>query len=101
MSFNAFPCTQCGLCCQNVHLPVETRFLDRGDGTCRHYHEPSKNCSIYSERPDICRVDRQYELNYVKQYGWDEFVSINLEACASLQGKRQTNPAITTILELT
>jgi len=93
MPSNPFPCTQCGLCCQNVHLSVETRFLDRGDGTCRHYQEYDKTCSIYSERPDICRVDRQYELSYAKQYQWDEFVAINLEVCVFLQEQEASNPS--------
>ncbi|MHB0807182.1 YkgJ family cysteine cluster protein [Stutzerimonas nitrititolerans] len=82
---HVFPCTQCGLCCQNVHLAEETHFLDRGDGTCRHYEATSKECSIYPERPDICRVDRQYSLHYNQQYSWDEFVILNIQACELLQ----------------
>lgn len=80
-----FPCSQCGLCCQHVHLAEETRFLDRGDGTCRHYDTASRGCSIYAERPDICRVDRQYEVNYAQQYTWEDFVTLNLQACELLQ----------------
>lgn len=85
---STFPCTQCGLCCQHVHLAAETRFLDRGDGTCRHYDVASKHCTIYTERPDICRVDRQYSMNYARQYTWEEFVTVNLQACTLLQAKR-------------
>ncbi|WP_394682227.1 YkgJ family cysteine cluster protein [uncultured Comamonas sp.] len=80
-----FPCTQCGLCCQHVHLSHATQFLDSGDGTCRHYDSLSKGCSIYAERPDICRVDRQYVLHYVQQYSWKEFVDLNLQVCRHLQ----------------
>ncbi|MBE0440387.1 MAG: YkgJ family cysteine cluster protein [Gammaproteobacteria bacterium] len=81
---NTFPCTQCGLCCQYVHLAEETRFLDRGDGVCGHYDAATKGCSIYDERPDICQVGKQYELNYRNRYTWDEFVSINLRVCQQL-----------------
>lgn len=81
----AFPCTQCGLCCQHVHLADETRFLDRGDGTCRHYDAASKSCTIYAERPDICRVDRMYALRYARQYTWEEFVALNLQVCTTLE----------------
>ncbi|WP_438766594.1 YkgJ family cysteine cluster protein [Kushneria sp. TE3] len=81
LAVKTFSCTQCGLCCRNVHLAEETRFLDRGNGACRHYNEAQKLCTIYSHRPDICRVDRQYELNYSKQYSWDEFVDLNLQVC--------------------
>jgi Fe-S-cluster containining protein len=84
---NPFPCTQCGLCCQNVHRADETRFLDRGDGTCQHYDAASKLCAIYHERPDICRVDRQYDMHYATQTSWDDFVTLNLKICAILQGK--------------
>lgn len=82
---NVFPCTQCGLCCQRVNLSLETRFLDRGDGICRHYDATSKGCIIYVERPDICRVDRQYLLTYSDHYTWNEFVAINISACSLLQ----------------
>lgn len=85
----SFPCTQCGLCCQHVYLAEETRFLDRGDGTCRHYDSANKGCSIYVQRPDICRVDRQYALRYTKQYTWNEFVALNLQACELLQAQQK------------
>lgn len=76
-----FPCTQCGLCCQHVHLADETQPLDRGDGTCKHYSDADKSCTIYTDRPDICRVDRQYELHYADQCSWSEFVDLNLQVC--------------------
>lgn len=80
-----FPCYKCGLCCTHVNLSEATRFLDRGDGTCSHYNEIEKLCSIYENRPDICRVDMQYKLNYSHQYSWEEFVQLNLLACESLK----------------
>lgn len=82
---NPFPCTRCGLCCRHVHLSDETRFLDRGDGTCLHYEDDSRGCSIYDERPDICRVDRQYTLRYARLYTWDEYVVANLAVCSALE----------------
>lgn len=82
---SVFPCTQCGLCCKHVYLAAETQFLDRGDGTCRHYDSTGKNCTIYEERPDICRVDRQYTVRYCQQYTWDEYVTLNLQVCTILQ----------------
>ena len=88
-----FPCSQCGLCCQFVNLAAETRFLDRGDGICRHYDVGSRGCGIYAERPDICRVDRQYELHYAQQYTWEEFVTMNLQACEILQKSTSSMPS--------
>jgi len=89
---SSFPCTQCGLCCQYVHLSQETQFLDRGDGTCMHYDAPTKACSIYTERPDICRVDRMYALHFVHQHTWDEFVALNLRVCAHLASQSTKSP---------
>ncbi|MCV9880422.1 YkgJ family cysteine cluster protein [Brenneria sp. KBI 447] len=85
---NAFPCTQCGLCCQRVNLAQETRYLDRGDGTCRHYDPESKGCRIYHQRPAICRVDLQYQLNYIHLYSWEEFVALNLSVCRQLNNEK-------------
>jgi len=84
-----FPCTQCGLCCQHVHLADETRFLDRGDGTCRHYSAASRQCTIYADRPDICRVDRQYALHYARLYNWEEFVALNVQVCRQLEAQSE------------
>lgn len=78
---NTFPCSKCGLCCQLVGTAQETKDLDRGDGVCLHYDEGTKLCSIYENRPDICRVDKQYSLNYSNEYDWETFVKINIKAC--------------------
>jgi Fe-S-cluster containining protein len=79
-----FPCTQCGACCQHVHLAEETRFLDRGDGTCKHYDNLSKSCAIYADRPVVCRVEQYYDTHYVSVYSWDEFIVLNQEVCSKL-----------------
>ncbi|WP_367066879.1 YkgJ family cysteine cluster protein [Oryzisolibacter sp. LB2S] len=79
-----FPCTECGRCCQNVHLSDETIFLDRGDGTCRYFDESTKHCSIYLKRPDICRVDVQFKQRFGRIYSWDEYVNRNLQVCKVL-----------------
>jgi Fe-S-cluster containining protein len=84
---NDFPCNRCGLCCQHVGLAPETRFLDRGDGACRHLDTVSKDCRIYEQRPDICRVDRQYTLNYSRSLSWEQYVALNLEVCSALQAR--------------
>lgn len=79
-----FPCFRCGACCRHVGAAQETQFLDRGDGTCRHFDALAQNCSIYEHRPDICRVDLQYQFNYRANYTWEEFIAINLQACEQL-----------------
>ncbi|PQJ97628.1 YkgJ family cysteine cluster protein [Chromatium okenii] len=82
---NAFPCNRCGACCQNTNLSTKTTFLDRGDGLCRYFNEEEKLCSIYNERPDICRIGLQYQLNYQDTIIWDDFVTLNLQACEYLR----------------
>lgn len=80
----AFPCSQCGLCCQHVNLAAETQFLDRGDGVCKHYNASEKSCEIYAQRPPVCRVEQHFDTRYVHLYTWDEFVEMNLKVCAAL-----------------
>lgn len=72
-------------------MAEETRFLDRGDGTCRHYEAVSKGCRIYHQRPDICRVDLQYRLNYAHVYSWEEFVALNEAVCQQLLEQENAN----------
>lgn len=79
-----FPCTRCGACCRNVHLAKETKFLDRGDGCCTHFDGGTNLCRIYQDRPDICRVDVQFQQNYSQKMSWDMFCALNLEACKQL-----------------
>lgn len=76
-----FPCIGCGACCRHVNLSEQTSYLDRGDGICQYYNETTKLCNIYEDRPDICRVRKQYELNYKNEYTWDQFVAINIQGC--------------------
>jgi Fe-S-cluster containining protein len=80
-----FPCNQCGACCRHVDRAIETQFLNRGDGICRHYQVETKLCTIYATRPLICQVERQYELNYQQLYSWQDFISLNREACLILE----------------
>lgn len=79
-----FPCVKCGLCCQRVSFADETRFLDRGDGTCRYFDATTRGCTIYSERPEVCRVDLYYERHYARIYSWEDFVELNLAVCRQL-----------------
>lgn len=72
-------------CCRRVHLLPETAAMDRGDGVCRHLDEDNAGCRIYDQRPDACRVDRQYELRYRQAMTWETFVRMNEAGCRQLQ----------------
>ncbi len=54
-----------------------------------HYDSALKGCGIYDERPDICRVDRQYTMNYASQFSWEKFVEVNMQVCVALQAKEE------------
>lgn len=78
-----YPCTSCGICCQNIAHIQELKKYDRGDGQCKYLKE--NKCSIYDIRPLICRVDAMYDSYYKHQISAEEFIAMNLEACKNLQ----------------
>ncbi len=54
-----------------------------------HFEETQKRCRIYAERPDICRIDRQYEDIYRLFMSWDAFVELNQAGCEALKKDQQ------------
>ena len=38
-----FPCTSCGLCCQNISTVVELKEFDLGNGVCKHLDTLNNN----------------------------------------------------------
>ena len=80
-----FPCNACGLCCLRVNKSVETAFLDRGDGVCRHLNEQQHLCTIYDKRPLVCRVTDYYQENLSSEISWETFVELNVQICNELQ----------------
>lgn len=80
-----FPCTICGVCCQNISTVQQLSEFDLGNGICKHYDVKSQECKIYDQRPEICRVDEMFELRYNKTYTMEEFYNINIIACNTLQ----------------
>ena len=67
-------CKKCGACCRVVNCPYLKDNL----------------CSIYEQRPDICRVDKMYEIliknNEITKERWYE---INKIVCNYLQAKEE------------
>lgn len=85
-----FPCYACGQCCKNVDKSDETKFLDRGDGTCLNFNEENMLCKIYEERPLVCRVEDYYKANLSDKYEWEAFIEINLQVCQILSKDQKT-----------
>jgi len=80
-----FPCNGCGRCCQLIDRSPATSAMDRGDGTCRHFDDATRGCTIYATRPLVCRVQDYYTLHLVDQIAWKDFVMINVAVCTQLQ----------------
>lgn len=78
-----FPCTSCGLCCRHIsHIEPLAKF-DRGDGVCIHLND--NLCSIYLDRPEICRIDVMYQKEYQAYFTQEQFYQANLKVCKDLQ----------------
>jgi hypothetical protein len=80
-----FKCNCCGECCRNLDKSDVYQNLDRGDGTCRYLE--GNLCSIYSQRPVLCRVDECYELYFKEQYSLEEYYEMNYRICKKLQNE--------------
>lgn len=80
-----FPCTSCGLCCQNIGSIEELKAYDLGNGVCKFYDGALKQCSIYESRPLCCKVKESYEKIYFKEFSRFSFYQANAEICNKLQ----------------
>ena len=71
-----FPSTMCGACCRRAFL-VGLPHL--ANGTCVYLKD--NECSIYSSRPDICRIDKGAEVCGVSK---PEFYRQNAAICNAM-----------------
>lgn len=82
-----FPCTNCGACCRSIDGTAFLVDYDLGNGQCKFLDDGNKQCTIYSDRPLICRIDEAYEKIFQAQYSKEEYYQLNAEACNQLQVK--------------
>jgi len=82
-----FPCSGCGLCCQNISKIKELKDYNLGNGVCRYFNLQTNECEIYDNRPDICRIDKMFRMHYHKYFTIEEFYIENAKVCNSLQNK--------------
>lgn len=82
-----FECDKCGWCCRNLNKSEIYAQLDRGDGVCRYLS--GNLCSIYENRPLICRIDESYESFFSKEMSRDEFYLLNKLACMKLKKEEE------------
>ena len=50
-------------------------------------HEASNLCSIYDNRPLLCRIDDSYDIYFKDRYTKEEYYKLNYEVCKKLQVK--------------
>lgn len=82
-----FECDKCSLCCRNLNKSDLYSELDRGDGICRFLD--GNLCSIYDERPLLCRIDESYEAFFKDHITIDEYYRLNYEACNILKNNTE------------
>lgn len=79
----------CGCCCRGLDDSKVHAELDRGDGVCRYLD--GNLCSIYEDRPQICRVDELYDLLYKNSMTWEEYNQLQYEVCKRLKEQDRSN----------
>lgn len=82
-----FNCDKCGECCRNLDKSPMYNDLHNGDGICKHLI--GNECSIYHERPLICRVDEGYEAFFQNEMGYEEYLHLTYECCKILKQKKE------------
>lgn len=81
MTDTGYPCTECGACCRLG--PTRTfGWPLNNEGTACLFLQSDNRCSIYADRPDICRIDIAAEQSGAPLEVYFEACA---EACAALQ----------------
>lgn len=78
-----FVCDKCGGCCRHVNLSPLYERLDRGDGVCKYLC--GNLCSIYDNRPLLCRVDESYERFFKEKLSKEDYYRLNYQACDKIK----------------
>lgn len=82
-----FKCDKCGACCRNLDKSPIYREMHGGDGICRFL--VGNECSIYEERPIICRVDEGYEAFFKNEMSYEDYLKATYESCKILKKKKE------------
>jgi hypothetical protein len=85
MQKTQFECSRCGVCCQHLERNALYAALHRGDGICQHFNAEQRECSIYENRPLLCRIDEAYTAFFVELFSIAEYHQLMRESCAFLQ----------------
>lgn len=78
-----FNCDLCGQCCRNLNKSDVYNELHEGNGICRYLI--GNICSIYEERPLLCRIDDSYEILFKESIEREIYYELNYKACNNLK----------------
>ena len=78
-----FECNQCGECCRHLDKIPKMKEYNRGDGVCRYLF--NNKCSIYNQRPNICRGEYIYHM-YFEGMDVEQYYSLLHYYCDIIRG---------------
>jgi hypothetical protein len=85
----AFPCSGCGACCMDVrHVPELAEYVS-GTGRCSKLAPDNKTCTIYTDRPLVCRVDDLGRFIRLTPGSWR---LLNRQSCGILHQQQHSAP---------
>ena len=85
----SFPCSSCGACCMNVrHVPELAEYTSE-TGRCSKLASDNKTCTIYDERPLVCRVDELGKFIRLSPGSWR---LLNRQTCEILHRQQYDSP---------
>ncbi len=82
-----FKCDKCGECCRNLNKSSLYNALHDGNGVCRHLK--GNICTIYEQRPLICRVDECYEIFFKDKMEYEVYLQLNYKYCEEIKRLRR------------
>lgn len=80
-----FFCDKCGECCRNLNKSPIYDNLHDGSGVCKYLE--GNICSIYDERPILCRVNESYNIFFKDAMTLDKYYKLNYEFCMKLKNQ--------------
>lgn len=78
-----FMCDKCGECCRNLDKSSIYADLHSGNGVCKYLD--GNMCSIYENRPLLCRVDESYDALFKNTITLENYYKLNYEFCTKLK----------------
>lgn len=80
-----FMCDKCGKCCRNLDKSPIYEELHNGNGICKYLD--GKLCSIYENRPLLCRVDESYNKFFKNSMTLEKYYELNYEFCIKFKNE--------------